>query len=121
MSRMFRWISRPQRLFPPELRQALIVRDQGCCFPGCGWPPSWCQAHHVKYWSEGGETTLNNGALLCQRHHTMIHHTDWQMRIGADHHPWFLPPPRSGRPDGPRAWIRSHARRALTTDATAAA
>lgn len=111
-------IKRADRFFPHALRHALIVRDHGCSFPGCGRPPSWCQAHHTP-WSEGGATVLGNGALLCQMHHTQIHHTDWKMRIGTDRHPWFSPPPK--REGGPRTWIRSHARRTMTTETTAAA
>ncbi|MFW0790320.1 DUF222 domain-containing protein [Gordonia sp. CPCC 205333] len=112
-------IKKTHRLFPPELRRALIIRDKGCSFPGCGKPPSWCQAHHLHYWSRGGETTIGNGALLCQRHHTVIHHTEWEMRMGSDGHPWFSPPTTS--PDTRRAWIRSHARRTLTLETAAAA
>ncbi|GAB19106.1 hypothetical protein GOEFS_075_00270 [Gordonia effusa NBRC 100432] len=112
-------IKKTQRLFPPELRRALIIRDKGCSFPGCGKPPSWCQAHHLRYWSQGGETTIGNGALLCQRHHTIIHHTEWEMRMGSDGHPWFSSPPIS--PGAQRSWMRSQARRTLTIDSTAAA
>ncbi|GAB19508.1 hypothetical protein GOEFS_090_00030 [Gordonia effusa NBRC 100432] len=112
-------IKQMQRLFPPELRRALIIRDQGCSFPGCGQPPSRCQAHHLIHWARGGKTTLDNGGLLCQRHHTMIHQTDWEMRMGSDRHPWFSPPP--ARPERPRQWIRSHARRTMNLAPTAAA
>jgi HNH endonuclease len=30
--------------------------------------------HHLVHWIEGGETTPENSALLCQRHHTTVHH-----------------------------------------------
>ena len=29
--------------------------------------------HHLRAWSLGGETSLQNSALLCERHHTQIH------------------------------------------------
>ncbi|MFW3123975.1 hypothetical protein MMAG44476_39993, partial [Mycolicibacterium mageritense DSM 44476 = CIP 104973] len=39
-------VGRSERLFPPHIRKALAIRDQGCAFPGCGRPVSWCDAHH---------------------------------------------------------------------------
>ncbi len=62
------------RLFPPHLRRALEVRDRHCVFAGCDAPSHWCDAHHVIHWIDGGNTDLDNGALLCERHHTKVHH-----------------------------------------------
>ena len=62
-----------QRLFTPAQRRALAHRDQGCSYPGCTVPPMWCEAHHVTHWLHGGPTDLCNGALLCGRHHTVVH------------------------------------------------
>ena len=62
------------RLFPPHLRRALEVRDRHCVFAGCDAPSHWCDAHHVIHWIDGGDTDLDNGALLCERHHTKVHH-----------------------------------------------
>ena len=61
------------RLATPKQLQALWIRDQGCTFPGCSRPPSWCDAHHVWHWCDGGPTDLSNLALLCPRHHTIVH------------------------------------------------
>ena len=66
-------VGRARRLFTGGLRTAIIHRDQGCTFPGCDRPPDWCDAHHVIPWWAGGETTLTNAALLCARHHTIVH------------------------------------------------
>ncbi|WP_462417973.1 HNH endonuclease signature motif containing protein [Kytococcus sp. Marseille-QA3725] len=33
----------------------------------------WCHAHHIRHWADGGATDLANLALLCQRHHTVVH------------------------------------------------
>ncbi|UIJ33998.1 HNH endonuclease signature motif containing protein [Allobranchiibius sp. GilTou73] len=66
-------VGRAKRLFTGGLRTAIIHRDQHCTFPGCDRPPDWCDAHHVRPWWAGGETTLTNAALLCARHHTIVH------------------------------------------------
>ena len=107
-------VGRSQRLFPPHIRRALIARDRGCAFPGCGRHPSWCDGHHIRPWDPDGVTSLDNGVLLCRRHHTMIHHYRWQVYLGDDRHPWFIPPPDPTHPHRPREHLRSHTRRTLT-------
>ncbi len=111
-------VGRSERLFPPTIRQGLAARDRGCAHPGCGRPVSWCDAHHITPWSSGGTTCLDNGVLLCRRHHTAIHHGGWQVYLGPDRHPWFIPPhkPNEAEP----AHLRSHARRTMTDLPTAA-
>src|SRR5947208_10566469 len=74
-------IGRATRLIPPAIRRALIARDRGCAFPGCRRPPRWCDAHHIKYWADGGETCLENLVLLCSHHHDLIHHSQWTVAI----------------------------------------
>lgn len=111
-------VGRSQRLFPPAIRKALATRDRGCAFPGCGRPVSWCDAHHITPWGASGITSVDNGVLLCRCHHTLIHHSDWQVYLGPDRHPWFIAPHRDTGPQPPH--LRSHARRTLTTMATAA-
>ncbi|QKT09023.1 HNH endonuclease [Gordonia sp. X0973] len=94
------------------LRKALIARDRGCQFPGCGTPPAWTQAHHIQHWADGGPTILSNLVLLCSRHHhTSIHTQGWEVTIGADGHPWFRPPhTTTERKD----WMPCHQRRSHT-------
>jgi hypothetical protein len=87
-------LGRSARLFDKAQRIALAARDGGCVFPGCHRPPAWAEAHHVTPWSLGGETDLDNGALLCGRHHRLIHHGVWDIRIGADKLPEVIPPER---------------------------
>ncbi|WP_460627504.1 HNH endonuclease signature motif containing protein, partial [Intrasporangium mesophilum] len=62
-----------ERLFTPAQRHALARRDHGCSYPGCTIPAQWTEAHHITHWADGGPTDLTNGALLCGRHHTLVH------------------------------------------------
>jgi hypothetical protein len=64
---------RAHRLFPPAQVKRLWLRDRHCTYPGCDAPASWCDAHHLIHWADGGATELSNAALLCQRHHTTVH------------------------------------------------
>lgn len=53
--------------------KALALRDGGCVIPGCGRPPSWCDAHHKIPWVEGGLTDVCDMCLLCRPHHLAVH------------------------------------------------
>ncbi|MGY1634006.1 DUF222 domain-containing protein [Geodermatophilus sp. SYSU D01186] len=67
-------LGRDKRVVPPHLRKAVEARDRGCVFTGCQAPTFWCDVHHLREWINGGETSLQNSALLCERHHTKVHH-----------------------------------------------
>jgi hypothetical protein len=68
-------VGRTKRVVPPHLRQAVEHRDRHCVFAGCEAPSHWCDVHHLLEWVlDEGETSLENSALLCERHHTKVHH-----------------------------------------------
>ncbi|MET0418959.1 MAG: DUF222 domain-containing protein [Actinoplanes sp.] len=94
---------RSRRLASGPLRGALVARDRGCAFPDCDRPARSCDAHHIRHWSAGGHTKLDNLVLLCGHHHRVIHEpkSGWRARMATDGLPEFLPPPwidRAGRP-----------------------
>ncbi|MCU1614784.1 MAG: nuclease, partial [Frankiales bacterium] len=55
-------LGRTQRIAPPHLRRAVVLRDTTCVFTGCQAPAWWCEVHHVLHWGDGGETSLENSA-----------------------------------------------------------
>jgi hypothetical protein len=65
---------RTHRVVPHQLRKQVELRDGQCVFAGCAAPSYWCDVHHVIHWIDGGETNLANSALLCESHHTKVHH-----------------------------------------------
>lgn len=73
---------RAVRTAPPNLFNAVVVRDRHCRF--CDRPPQWCEAHHVEWWENGGLTALNNLILVCSRHHHLIHRQKWRLRLEPD-------------------------------------
>ncbi|MDO5629555.1 MAG: HNH endonuclease signature motif containing protein, partial [Mobilicoccus sp.] len=67
---------RAHRTVTPAQIAALHARDGGCSFPGCSMPPTWCDAHHLVHWINGGCSDMCNLALLCRHHHTVVHRHD---------------------------------------------
>ncbi len=54
------------RLFPPALKQALLVESRGrCVIPGCPATLTWLVADHIHPASKHGPTSLENGQILC--------------------------------------------------------
>ena len=83
-------LGRTVRLATPKLFLALCLRDRGCTFPGCSRPPGWCDAHHCVHWCDGGPTDLSNMALLCPRHHTIVHQKGYTATITTTEVTWHL-------------------------------
>jgi HNH endonuclease len=40
--------------------------------------------HHLIHWLRGGETNLENCALLCRRHHVACHEGGWKLVRAPD-------------------------------------
>ncbi len=79
-------LGRAQRFFTPAQIKRLWLRDRHCTYPGCDAPASWTDAHHLIHWADGGASDLNNAALLCQRHHTIVHTQRYHGWIEPDEH-----------------------------------
>ncbi len=98
---------RTMRTFSSAQRRAITARDRGCIWPGCTAPPSWCDAHHSIHWADGGATSIDNGVLVCGRHHDRIHlhrHAIIRApdgRFSVDIRPNTAPPCRSPHGHGP--------------------
>jgi hypothetical protein len=75
-------VGRRSRKAPPALRKAVRERDgYRCRFPGCQSRKT--DLHHIRYWSNGGETCLGNLVLLCRRHHTIVHEAGFIIAPGG--------------------------------------
>ncbi len=96
---------REQRLFTKGQVRALWLRDRHCTFPGCDAPAAWCDAHHLIHWIDGGPTDLDNAALLCGRHHTIVHRDRLAGRLTDHGVEWDLRAGSYQPPDPPPAWL----------------
>jgi uncharacterized protein DUF222 len=90
------------RQIPAATRRALVARDRDCVFNGCHRPPIWCDGHHLVWWTRGGKTVLPNLALVCGRHHRMLHEEGWTLERTKDGH-WRAKPPTQGVPANARS------------------
>jgi hypothetical protein len=113
------------RTIPAALRRALLSRDRGCRFPGCGL--RFVDGHHIQHWAHGGPTTLSNLALLCRFHHRAVHEEGYQVERRPDGSlefrtpqgwPLLDVPPVPPLPDDPvEAFRATHAEAGLTINA----
>jgi hypothetical protein len=71
---------------PPGIRNAVILRDRRCRWPGgCNQPAAACEVHHVKHKAHGGPTSLRECVLLCSFHHqVVIHRWGWTLALNPD-------------------------------------
>jgi hypothetical protein len=67
------------------------VRDRHCRWPGCTLRASWCEVHHIRWYSHGGPTSLTNGLTLCTFHHHEIHRRKINIRTIPGGHTFTLP------------------------------
>jgi hypothetical protein len=65
-------VGRKTRKIPYAIRRALRARDKRCRFPGCS-QTRFVDAHHIRHWANGGETSLGNLVQLCRFHHRFVH------------------------------------------------
>ena len=86
-------VGRKKRTVSTALKRALWSRDRGCTFPGCA-NTRYVDAHHVRHWADGGDTSVDNLTLLCSYHHRLLHEGGLRIATGADGSRYFQ------RPDG---------------------
>ena len=74
------------KTIPPGIRNAVILRDRRCRWPGgCHQPAAACEVHHVKHLAHGGPTSLTDCVLLCSYHHQIvIHRRGWTLVLNPD-------------------------------------
>jgi hypothetical protein len=92
-------VGRKHRTVSTALKRALHSRDRGCSFPGCQ-RRRYLDAHHVVHWADGGETSLENLALLCTFHHRVLHEGGFKIERSAERTLRFLRPDGRAIPSG---------------------
>ena len=68
--------------------------DHGCLVMKARMPAETskriaCDGHHIKHWSDGGETSLDNLVLLCLYHHHLVHEGGFDCTSSKDGEIYF--------------------------------
>ena len=99
-----------RRFFTQAQRRAMIARDgDRCPIPYCDRPISWADAHHLVPVGRHGPTTVANGAIPCDGHHTLLHEGHWQLHRLTDGR-YLMTHPTTGRTIGPEEHPPGHNR-----------
>jgi hypothetical protein len=91
----------------PWIVREVKRRDRTCRFPGCD-ARRFTQVHHIRFWSKGGRTKVEDLPLICFFHHRLLHEHGWAITRDAEGTVrWFWPdgtPHRPGHAPDERAW-----------------
>jgi hypothetical protein len=86
-------LGRRSRLFRGGARDAVLLANLRCLWPGCSVPAGLCHTDHVDEWARHGPTSPSNGATLCS-HHNRYKNRGYTLHRDA-HGAWHVL-----RPDG---------------------
>jgi hypothetical protein len=116
-------VSDEKRWFSPAQRSAIGHRDNGCRWPDCALPPSWCEVHVLEGAAGAGESRKpadigdqdedhdevhdevhdeahdedqgagHDGCLLCGPHHQRLHAEGWRIARAGGKFRLTPPPP----------------------------
>jgi hypothetical protein len=87
-------LGRRKRLFTGPARDAVLLGDRWCLWPGCDLRSGRCQTDHTLPWAHDGPTNTTNAGPLCARHNRWKQHGSRTWRDPGGH--WH-----THRPDGP--------------------
>jgi hypothetical protein len=67
-------LGRKSRLFTGSARDAVLLGDRWCMWPGCDLRSGRCQTDHTTPWATNGPTRPDNGGIACGRHNRWKQH-----------------------------------------------
>ena len=69
-------IGRKTRTWTTAQRRAIRARHHHRCAAG-GCRRRITHIHHLEWWENGGDTSVENGVPLCSYHHHLVHESRW--------------------------------------------
>lgn len=85
-------VGRDSYAVPADLKRAVQLRDETCIGIGCDRPATSCDLDHRHEWQNGGETSYVNLQSVCEQHHMIRHHTQWQAYLADNGHIQWISP-----------------------------
>ncbi|MFD2082463.1 HNH endonuclease [Actinopolymorpha cephalotaxi] len=70
----------PARFLRGLQAELVHARDQRCVWTTCRRPAATCHLDHNTEYADGGETSVDNIAPLCPRHHKAKTERDWKLQ-----------------------------------------
>ncbi|MFD2083295.1 HNH endonuclease signature motif containing protein [Actinopolymorpha cephalotaxi] len=70
----------PARFLRGLQAELVHARDQRCVWTTCRRPAATCHLDHNTEYADGGETSVDNIAPLCPRHHKAKTERDWKLK-----------------------------------------
>ena len=67
-------LGRRSRLFTGGARDAVLLADRWCIWPGCDLRSGRCETDHTTSWAANGPTNPDNGSIACGRHNRWKQH-----------------------------------------------
>jgi Domain of unknown function (DUF222)/HNH endonuclease len=98
------YLGRAKRIAGPDQRIVLHARDIGCSFPGCNVAGYSTEAHHVREWTDGGPTDIDNLTFVCPEHHKLAGpgEDQWHTRASRRGRTAWIPPRHADPRQRPR-------------------
>ncbi|MFM8268029.1 MAG: hypothetical protein ACKOA2_08415 [Ilumatobacteraceae bacterium] len=87
-------LGRSSRLFRNGARDAVMLGDLRCLWPGCDMRTGRCHSDHSVEWADGGTTSSGNGGRACS-HHNLFKSANSYVTRRDDEGRWHV-----YRPDG---------------------
>ncbi|MCW4459098.1 HNH endonuclease signature motif containing protein [Microbacterium sp. MPKO10] len=85
-------VGRDSYAVPADLKRAVQLRDETCIGIGCDRSATSCDLDHRHEWQDGGETSYANLQSVCEQHHMIRHHTQWQAHLADNGHIQWISP-----------------------------
>ncbi|MBP3947542.1 HNH endonuclease [Corynebacterium sp. Marseille-P3884] len=73
---------RAQRFANDKQRMLASAVSPVCVVPDCRHGADHCEVHHITPWSRGGQTNMNNLAMLCTYHNRTNDDAPWRRKRG---------------------------------------
>jgi hypothetical protein len=77
-------VGQAERTANRQQRRALRAMHRTCAHPDCTVTFDNCRIHHVRFFRDGGPTSIDNMLPICEQHHHLVHEGGWKLTMTPD-------------------------------------